>query len=239
MTRGALRKANRSCEHGVAVALNVGDLLLAKDTGCWPNRARRQRVISANDSDCGGRSSVVVSRPRGGIVLVAHAASDGRTGSPRHLPSETAPAFEVALRLGRRTRKRGTMCTKCSHSTAEALGIAYQIRDDLEDFSSEAGAAGKTEADAALAQALSAQRATRRPSFQRIWTTPSVSPSDARACGRSLRNWASEARCRQLLESVQGSRRAVVARAAQSEPEGPACARDREDFPRGDTGVVQ
>jgi len=47
---------------------------------------------------------------------------------------KTAPAFEVALRLGRFTpgeqQRKFPMCSGYS----EALGIAYQIRDDLSDL---------------------------------------------------------------------------------------------------------
>ena len=53
---------------------------------------------------------------------------------------KTAPAFEVALQLGAvyagKARRR---FGEALHAYSEALGIAYQIRDDLEDLNAESG----------------------------------------------------------------------------------------------------
>ena len=54
---------------------------------------------------------------------------------------KTAPAFEVALRLGAALRRRGRRTSPtCSRTYSEALGIAYQIRDDLDDLAEDADA---------------------------------------------------------------------------------------------------
>ena len=47
---------------------------------------------------------------------------------------KTSPAFEVALRSAPRSPARARTCATCFASYSEALGIAYQIRDDLEDL---------------------------------------------------------------------------------------------------------
>ena len=47
---------------------------------------------------------------------------------------KTAPAFEVALRLGALYAGEAEEVRECSHAYSEALGIAYQIRDDLDDL---------------------------------------------------------------------------------------------------------
>src|SRR4029077_15817306 len=48
---------------------------------------------------------------------------------------KTAPAFEVALRLGAAYADAGDDVHEVLTRYSEALGIAYQIRDDLEDLS--------------------------------------------------------------------------------------------------------
>ena len=65
---------------------------------------------------------------------------------------KTAPAFEVALRLGALYAgvDSTTKSTMCSQAYSEALGIAYQIRDDLSDL----GAGGETNDIAGLRPSL-------------------------------------------------------------------------------------
>jgi geranylgeranyl diphosphate synthase type II len=50
---------------------------------------------------------------------------------------KTAPAFEVALRLGAILGGADEKVEQILHDYSEALGIAYQIRDDLADTSAE------------------------------------------------------------------------------------------------------
>ena len=127
-------------EYGVPVALNVGDLLLGEG----------YRLLAESDA------------PSGTVVAMLRAAADGhRTLSigqgaelawsrqPKPLSSlqvldifrqKTAPAFEVALAIGALYSGemdddlRGTLA-----KYSESIGIAYQIRDDIQDL---AGAAG-------------------------------------------------------------------------------------------------
>jgi geranylgeranyl diphosphate synthase, type II len=127
-------------EHGVPVALNVGDFLLGEG----------YKLIA----DCGASPETVVAMLR--------AAADGHrtlslgqgaellwTRHPRPLSSlqvldifrqKTAPAFEVALAIG--ALYSGQMDDDTRETLAkysESIGIAYQIRDDIQDL---AGAAG-------------------------------------------------------------------------------------------------
>lgn len=126
--------------HGVPVALNVGDFLLGDG----------YRLLA----DCGA--------PPDALVAMLRTAADGHrtlsigqgaelvwTRNPRPLSSlqvldifrqKTAPAFEVALAIG--ALYSGHMDDELRETLAkysESIGIAYQIRDDLQDL---AGAAG-------------------------------------------------------------------------------------------------
>ena len=127
-------------EHGVPVALNVGDFLLGEG----------YRLLA----ECGA--------PADAVVAMLRAAADGhRTLSlgqgaelvwmrhPKALSSlqvldifrqKTAPAFEVAIVIG--ALFAGDVDEELRETLAkysESIGIAYQIRDDIQDL---AGAAG-------------------------------------------------------------------------------------------------
>ena len=52
---------------------------------------------------------------------------------------KTAPAFEVALQLGAIYAGKPEEVREVLHAYSEALGIAYQIRDDLDDLNAESG----------------------------------------------------------------------------------------------------
>jgi geranylgeranyl diphosphate synthase type II len=123
-------------EHGVPIALNVGDLLLGE----------------------GYRLLAEAGVPEAGKIRLLHAAAQGHRSlclgqgselawmqAPRPLTvaevldifrMKTAPAFEVALRLGAILAGCDEQIHGVLRSYSESLGIAYQIRDDLDDLRS-------------------------------------------------------------------------------------------------------
>lgn len=133
-------------EHGIPVALNVGDLLIGEG----------YRLICASKLSAAQKAAML------------HVAADGQrqlcrgqgaelcwSRKPEPLSSvnvldifrrKTAPAFEVALRLGALCAlppdqdDRYDEIADVLGAYSEALGIAYQIRDDLSDL----GANGET-----------------------------------------------------------------------------------------------
>jgi geranylgeranyl pyrophosphate synthase len=190
-------------EHGVAVALNVGDLLLGEGYRLLAESGAPPRVISqmvriasaGHRALCLGQGAELcwsrVQRPMGVQEVLGI------------FRQKTAPAFEVALRLGAAYAEAGDDVHEVLARYSEALGIAYQIRDDLEDLSSEAGAAGKPKPTLPLAEAFDRARGDGKAFFERIWTTPTVSPADAARVRALLEELGVEARCRQLLESYK------------------------------------
>ena len=127
------------CEHGVPVALNVGDLLIGEG----------YRSIVSSGYSAEQKAAMLRTAAEGQRRLCqGQGAELCWTRSPIPLSRKevlemfrlkTAPAFEVALQLG-------ALCAGCeSHESvapaltafSEALGIAYQIRDDIDDFESE------------------------------------------------------------------------------------------------------
>ena len=129
-------------EYGVPVALNAGDLLIGEG----------YRLIGSCKASPQQKSEMLLVAAQGQRQLCRGQGAElcwARQPAPltslqvldifRH---KTAPAFEVALRLGALYAGSGQHAevsdVLCSYS--EALGIAYQIRDDLSDL----GAQGDT-----------------------------------------------------------------------------------------------
>lgn len=125
-------------EFGLAVALNVGDFLLGEG----------YRLIAACECDGEVRSAMLAAAARGHRALCLGQGEELTwLRQPRPLPSrkvleifrlKTSPAFGVALHLGALLAGGdGALCGQLD-AYSDALGIAYQIRDDLEDFQGQA-----------------------------------------------------------------------------------------------------
>ena len=117
---------------GVPVALNIGDFLLGEGYRLLGEVGQADMMAIAAEGH------VTLCRGQGRELLW--------TRNPEPLPSmqvleifrqKTAAAFEVALRLGAILggADKETHDVLCRYS--ESLGIAYQIKDDLEDFKGE------------------------------------------------------------------------------------------------------
>ncbi|SVB74123.1 uncharacterized protein METZ01_LOCUS226977, partial [marine metagenome] len=118
-------------EHGVPVALNIGDYLLGEGYRLIAETTipAKRKVEMLRVAALGHRT---LSRGQGAELSWAN--------DPKPMPSrkvleiftnKTAPAFEVALRLG--ALYAGEELTDVIREYSANLGIAYQIRDDLDD----------------------------------------------------------------------------------------------------------
>ena len=120
-------------EYGIPVALNAGDFLLGEgyrliaEAGFDGERTARMLTAAAHghrDLTLGQGAELWWAR-RPGPLTVAQVLEIFRR--------KTAPAFEVALRLGALAGGDGNDLRDALHRYSEALGIAYQIADDLKD----------------------------------------------------------------------------------------------------------
>src|SRR5881396_2804912 len=139
-------------ERGVAVARNVGDLLIGEGyrllASCQASAEQKAEMIRV-----AAQGQRQLCRGQGAELCWARAPQP--LSSPQVLDifrSKTAPAFEVALRLGALYAGVDAHAEVCGilHAYSEALGIAYQIRDDLSDL----GASGETNDIAGLRPSL-------------------------------------------------------------------------------------
>ncbi len=146
-------------EHGIPVALNAGDLLLGEG----------YRLIS--ELGCGGEvvARMLSQAARGHVTLArGQGAELAWTRAPRPLTSlevlgifreKTAPAFEVALRLGACLSGADPEIHEVLRAYSEALGIAYQIEDDLADFGGEGDSDDLADSRPSLLLAIAHKRA--------------------------------------------------------------------------------
>lgn len=120
-------------EFGVPVALNAGDFLVGEGYRLLAEAGRPEAVAIAAEGH------VTLSRGQGRELLWAR--------DPQPLASlqvldvfrqKTAAAFEVALRIGAALGGADAATHDVLRKYSESLGIAYQIKDDLEDFRGEA-----------------------------------------------------------------------------------------------------
>jgi len=136
-------------QHGVAIALNVGDLLigegyrLIRATRVSPvqTAALLHAAAEGHRRLCLGQGEELFWRRHPSSLKVQQVLNIFR--------QKTAPAFEVALRLGAIYAGRHEPVSDALGAYSEALGIAYQIRDDLEEF--QAGKLDATEPNLLLA----------------------------------------------------------------------------------------
>ncbi|MFN3648059.1 MAG: polyprenyl synthetase family protein [Armatimonadota bacterium] len=189
-------------EHGVPVALNVGDLLLGEG----------YRLLAECEAPAPVRSEMLRLAASGHRTLcLGQGAELSWTRAPRPLSSlevldifrrKTAPAFEVALRLGAVYAGAGPEVAEVLARYSEALGIAYQIRDDLSDLENpqdgdDLAAARPT---LPLAVALEKSKKDDRELLEAAWRREAVDPEAVRAAISRLQ---ADERCRALLDSYK------------------------------------
>ncbi len=124
-------------EYGMPVALNIGDFLLGEG----------YRLIGELDIAADIKVQMLRVAAQGHLTLSrGQGAELCWTRKPRPMSSlevldifrqKTAPAFEVALQLGANLAGADQKTHDVLRTYSESLGIAYQIRDDLEDYSGE------------------------------------------------------------------------------------------------------
>ncbi len=122
------------CEHGVPVALNVGDLLLGQGYRLIGTcGAATERVVHMLETAAQGHETLCIGQGRELAWM-----RRPRAISPREVLDifrrKTAPAFEVALCVGAVAGGADDDVCSVLHCFSNALGTAYQIKDDLDDF---------------------------------------------------------------------------------------------------------
>ena len=123
-------------EHGIAVALNVGDLLIGEGYRLLAtNQVSPEQIAAMVKVASIGQRELC----RGQGAELCWAREPAPLASRQVIEifrKKTAPAFEVALRIGAiyADLEKYHESEDTIQAYSEALGIAYQIRDDLSDL---------------------------------------------------------------------------------------------------------
>lgn len=190
-------------DYGVPIALNIGDLLLGEG----------YRLLASVDAPAEVRAAMLKAAAEGhrslclGQGAELHWAHEPRPLSLdeviRIFRQKTAPAFEIALRMGVLYAESSLDVSPILAKYSDALGVAYQIRDDLEDLISPAGSdLVAVRPTLPLAIAMERARGESKPVVDRYWRR-NVQAGDAELLRGVLAEVKAEDRCRGLLEAYK------------------------------------
>jgi geranylgeranyl diphosphate synthase, type II len=188
-------------QHGVPVAINAGDLLIGEG----------YRLLAQCDAEAGLHGTLARIAADGHRQLcLGQGAELEWARHPRVLSSsevleifrrKTSPAFEVALRVGAAYAGAAEEVHATLKRYSDALGIAYQIRDDLEDLSSTDAPDDVRSLRPSLPMAIARERATgaSKELLERVWIKR-ASASDNAEIQRVIAETGAAERCRTLVE---------------------------------------
>jgi geranylgeranyl pyrophosphate synthase len=145
--------------HGVPIALNVGDLLIGEGYRLLAESGLDGERIGAAVREAAASQRLLC---QGQGMELAWSREPAQLASRQVLEIfrlKTAPAFDVAMQLGAICAGRHAEVAAVLRGYAEAVGIAYQIKDDLEDIQDDAGLARQAEARPSVVLSLAAERA--------------------------------------------------------------------------------
>ncbi|HNS00370.1 MAG TPA: polyprenyl synthetase family protein, partial [Planctomycetota bacterium] len=188
-------------EHGIPIALNAGDFLLGEG----------YRLIAA----CGAPPAETAAILR--VVSEGHRSLATGQGAelawmramgplaPREVLDifklKTAPGFEVALAAGAIAGGAGEEVARVLARFSEAVGVAYQIRDDLEDF--RGGAAELARPSLVVAWAYERADAAGKALCSRLWEGGAAARDAAGAVAALCAELRVEEEVRELLETYK------------------------------------
>lgn len=122
-------KPTVNAQYGVPIAINIGDVLLGEGYRLLARCGSAELVAAAADAH--------IALCKGQGMELGWSASPGALSMDFVLGifcDKTVPAFEVSLLLGLICAGGDEALRTTFHAYARALGIAYQLLDDVEDF---------------------------------------------------------------------------------------------------------
>ena len=192
-------------EHGMPVALNVGDLLIGEgyrliaDSDVRPDRKVTMMKIAAEGQRelCRGQGAE--------LLWTNHPVALTSVQVLEIFRSKTAPAFEVALQIGAALSGHHDEVEEALHAYSEALGIAYQIRDDLDDLGDDSAANNRANIRPSVVLSLLLERGKGeiKESMEKLWNGEMETPPN----NATIRDWAMSSTAHEkammLLESYK------------------------------------
>lgn len=197
-------RATLHAEHGVPVALNAGDLLLGEgyrllaSCGAPPQVcAEVMRIAAAGHRELCIGQGAEMSWMRNPAPVTTDQVID-------IFRRKTSPAFQVALGIGAALAGATAETQEVLREYSDALGIAYQIRDDLEDLSTPSSDTdGFGAPTLLLALACGKAKASDRDEVIAVWSGGRSNASNRAAFKTMVRELDLDGRARALLEAYK------------------------------------
>lgn len=192
-------------DHGVPVALNIGDLLVGEG----------YRLLAECDAPLEARARMLAAAAAGHRTLCLGQGAELQWATkPQVLQPlqvldifrrKTAPAFEVALRLGAACAGAADDIDRVLTRYSEALGVAYQIRDDLDDLDVSDAPNDVQALRPSLPLAIACERAKgdSKLLLDAAWQNGARDAQTAAQIRALIAELGAEDRCRSLLESYK------------------------------------
>jgi len=185
-------------EHGVPIALNVGDMLLGMG----------YRMIAACGVSGEAKAAMLQAAGDGHCQLCAGQGAElAWMADPQPLSAsavleifrrKTAPAFDVALRMGAIYAGADAATLRVLNQFSHALGVAYQIFDDLDDFVED------ERPNILLAIAYERARGAERSLLEAVWRRQASMAEHVSAVSDIFRVHNVEDHARELMEQYKG-----------------------------------
>ena len=191
--------------HGVPIALNVGDLLIGEGYRLLAESGLDADRIRAAVREAAGSQRLLC---QGQGAELAWSRNPSQLASRQVLEIfrlKTSPAFDVALQLAAIGAGRAEEVSDALRAYSEAVGIAYQIKDDLEDMLDDAGIVSTVESRPSVVLAIAAERA-RGDDREMLTAITSGKPHPAATPDRlreAIRTAKADERAALLLESYK------------------------------------
>lgn len=191
--------------HGIPVALNIGDLLIGEG----------YRLIGETDLPADTKAEMLLAASRGQRELCRGQGAEllwAKNPSPLKssqvleiFRQKTAPAFEVALQLGASYAGKLDTVSKVLHAYSEALGIAYQIRDDMDDLSGDSGdnPLERMRPSVLLAVAREKAKGDEKALMESLWNREDLEEISAERIRQLAHSVKADDRCTLLLETYK------------------------------------
>jgi geranylgeranyl pyrophosphate synthase len=198
-------EATLHAEHGMPVALNVGDLLigegyrlLADNPLSGSIRATLLKVAAEGQRElCRGQGAE--------LLWNNHPVALASTQVLEIFRSKTSPAFEVALKIGAALAGKLDDTADALQEYSAALGIAYQIHDDLDDMGEDSTADNTVTMRPSIVLSLLRERGQGdvKDTMEKLWNGELTEPLDR----TTIRQWAESSGAHEkamlLLESYK------------------------------------
>lgn len=199
--------------HGVPVALNIGDLLIGEgyrllvesDAPAHLRTAALQAAVDGQRELCIGQGAELL-WTRHPVALTSQQVLE-------IFRSKTAPAFEVALKVGAALAGRLDECADALHTYSENLGIAYQVRDDLDDLGEDSAAANEWNMRPSIVLSLLREKGKGeiKETMEALWNgQPCTKPTNAQ-----IREWAQSTGTYEKATTLLESYKEVAIRSLQ------------------------